>query len=103
MFRISQLRAEVLRKGINPAMRVTQAAVEIAQQPDFAHQQRMIVTQIAIEFPFTGAPAPPGPPPPPTPTQGDVTPAECETPPTSQCVTQPDIRSTNETCELQGS
>jgi hypothetical protein len=101
---ISQLRTETLRQGANPAERVTQIVIETVSQPAFTNQQRMLVTQIVIEFPFpnTGVvPPPPGTPP--TPTQGDVTPIECEPPPTAQCAIEPDIRATVEACELLGS
>ena len=104
MIRITQLRTETLRQGGNAQQaRVTQMAVELAAGLDFAHQAQMRVTQIAIEFPFTGAPAPPGPPPPPPPTQGDTPPAECSPPPTQECMTQPDIQTVPGLCELQGS
>ena len=98
------MRAEALRQGGNAQqMRVTQQAVEVVNQPAFSNQQRMIVTQIAIEFPFTAAP-PPGPPPPPPPTQGDTPPAEgCAPPPTSECVTTPALQMIDETCEQLGS
>lgn len=102
--RITQLRTESLRQNSNPAARATQLAIETIGQPAQTHQQRMIVTQIVIEFPFTNTsviPPPPGTPP--TPTQGDVTPVQCEPPPTDLCTTEPDIRSTPETCELLGS
>jgi hypothetical protein len=64
--------------------------------------QRLLVTQIAIEFPFPGPSVPP-PPVIPTPTRGDIVPTVCEPPPTSECTAQPDLRVTNETCEFLGS
>jgi hypothetical protein len=102
--RITQMRVEQLRQGGNAQQgRVTQLAVEIADQPNQTNQQRMMVTQIAIEFPFTGQPSP-GPPPPPPPTQGDTPPAGgCAPPPTSECVTTPALQVTDETCEQLGS
>lgn len=101
--RISQLRTETLRQAANPEMRVTQLAVELAANKASTQQAKMRVTQIAIEFPFTGTPAPPGPPPPPPPTRGDTPPPECQPAPTQECATQPDLMSIAETCELQGS
>jgi hypothetical protein len=100
--RISQLRTETLRQAANPEMRVTQLAVELAANKG-PTVPRMRVTQIAIEFPFTGTPTPPPGPPGPTPTRGDTPPPECEPAPTQQCVTEPDLQSIPETCELQGS
>lgn len=101
--RISQERVEALRQSTTRNLRVTQAAVEQINQPN--GQQNLRITQIAIEFPFPGPSVPPPPPPPggPTPTEGDVTPAQCEPPPTAVCTTEPDLRSTPETCELLGS
>jgi hypothetical protein len=102
--RITQLRMEALRQGANPAARATQLAVETISQPAQTNQQRMIVTQIVIEFPFTNTsniPPPPGTPP--TPTQGDTPPTQCAPPPTMLCAVEPDIRAIPETCELLGS
>jgi len=104
MIRITQLRTETLRQGGNAQhARVTQLALEIAASKASSAQPKMRVTQIAIEFPFTGTPAPPGPPPPPPPTQGDTPPPQCEPAPTQECTTQPDIQTTTGLCELQGS
>jgi hypothetical protein len=97
---ISQERVEVLRQGGQRNERVTQEVIEVINQPPGT--QRMRVTQIVIEFPFPGPSAPPAPGPP-APTQGDVTPVSCQPPPGAQCTTEPDIRSTVETCELTGS
>jgi hypothetical protein len=101
--RISQLRTETLRQAANPEMLVTQLAVEFAAKKVANAQAKMRVTQIAIEFPFTGAPAPPGPPPPPPPTRGDTPPPTCQPAPTQECAIQPDLQSIAEACELQGS
>jgi len=102
--RICQIRTETLRQGGNAQqMRVTQAAIEIANQPGFSAQAEMRVTQIAIEFPFTSTTPPPTPSTPPTPTQGNTPPAECSLPPTSECVTTPALISTDESCEALGS
>jgi hypothetical protein len=101
--RITQMRVETLRQGGNAQQaRVTQAAVEVVNQPGPTLQQQMRVTQIAVEFPFPfsqsggGGSVPP-------PTQGDTPPANCQPPPTNECVTTPAVQSTDQGCESPGS
>jgi len=95
--RSTQEAVEQLSQQPSARVRTTQLGVECLNQPPGT--QRLRMTQIAIEFPFPGPSVPPPPGPPPS-TRGDTVPSVCEPPPMLVCPTQPDIRLTNEPCEL---